>query len=397
MTVKTLWILFAFIIGIPTAPALAQSTRQEKIAKDQAEKATQLHPYVPSRAEEYFTRVTRGLVETPSGLYPSFGSVYSGGGFTLGGGYRRFYGDRATWNLQGLMSIRAYKLIELSISSPGHAQGRIAWDARIGWRDATQVAFYGLGMDTLGTDRTSFRMKQTYVSAGVEARPRPWSVFSASLAVEDFAIASGRGAAPSIDARHNAASAPGLGSDPAFLHGTVSAGIDWRPSPGYARRGGLYEVGYHNYAARDGVHDFGRVDAEIVQHIPIRRENWVVSLRGRVQTTLDGDGLVPFFLLPSLGSGSTLRGYSSWRFRDRHSLLTSVEWRWIPNRLALDMALFYDAGKVTPDRGDLNLKDLKSNVGVGVRFHGPAVTPLRIELARGSEGLHLVFAGSAGF
>ena len=55
---------------------------------------------------------------------------------------------------------------------------------------------------------------------------------------------------------------------------------------------------------------------------------------------------VPYFLLPSLGSGSTLRGYSSWRFRDRHSLLMSGEFRWIPNRLGLDMAMFYDTGKV---------------------------------------------------
>jgi len=40
---------------------------------------------------------------------------------------------------------------------------------------------------------------------------------------------------------------------------------------------------------------------------------------------------------------------------------------------------------------------MKSNVGIGVRFHGPFTTPLRVELAHGSEGLHLVFAASAAF
>ena len=35
--------------------------------------------------------------------------------------------------------------------------------------------------------------------------------------------------------------------------------------------------------------------------------------------------------------------------------------------------------------------------GVGVRFHGPLATPLRIELANGREGMRLVFAGSAAF
>ena len=43
--------------------------------------------------------------------------------------------------------------------------------------------------------------------------------------------------------------------------------------------------------------------------LPILRENWVISLRGRVQTTLDDDDKVPYFLLPQLGSGRTLRGY----------------------------------------------------------------------------------------
>jgi outer membrane translocation and assembly module TamA len=116
-----------------------------------------------------------------------------------------------------------------------------------------------------------------------------------------------------------------------------------------------------------------------------------------VETTLDDADVVPYFLLPSLGGGSTLRGYESWRFRDRHSLLMSAEWRWIPNLLAFDAALFYDAGKVTSSRNNLDFHGLKTNVGIGFRFHAPTATPLRIEVARGSEGLRLVFAGGAAF
>jgi outer membrane translocation and assembly module TamA len=92
-----------------------------------------------------------------------------------------------------------------------------------------------------------------------------------------------------------------------------------------------------------------------------------------------------------------LRAYSSGRYRDRHSLLLTGELRWIANRQALDMALFYDMGKVTSQWDDLSLKGLKSNVGIGVRFHGPAFTPLRIELAHGRSGFNLVFSGSAAF
>jgi outer membrane translocation and assembly module TamA len=63
----------------------------------------------------------------------------------------------------------------------------------------------------------------------------------------------------------------------------------------------------------------------------------------------------------------------------------------------MDMAIFYDAGKVTSRREDLNFDGLKQNFGVGVRFHGPLTTPLRIDVARGSEGVNVVFSGAAPF
>jgi outer membrane translocation and assembly module TamA len=75
----------------------------------------------------------------------------------------------------------------------------------------------------------------------------------------------------------------------------------------------------------------------------------------------------------------------------------NAEFRWIPNPFGFDMALFYDAGKVTSRRRDLNFKGLKSDVGIGARFHGPFSTPLRIELAVGNEGWKLVVAANAVF
>ena len=106
---------------------------------------------------------------------------------------------------------------------------------------------------------------------------------------------------------------------------------------------------------------------------------------------------MPCFLLPSLGGGSTPRGFSSWRFRDLHSLLMSGEIPVDPNRLGLDMALFYDTGKVTPRFRDISWRGLASDVGIGIRFHGPLATPLRIELARSREGMTPVFSGRAAF
>ncbi len=377
-------------------PAIAQDSREALIASQQAEKARNLQPYVPAKAERLLVRAKEVLVNQPSGLYPYFDSVYSGGGFTLGAGYRLFYGDRSTVDLRGLYSISSYKLIELKSDSLGHAGGRLDLHALSGWRDATQVAFHGIGNDS-PPEKTNFRMKQGYVGGGMRARPAGITTFGAGLTYEQFTLESGTGTDPSIEEVFTPETAPGLGSSPSYLHTMLSGGLDSRPSAGYARHGGLYEIAYHNYADRDKTFSFDRLDGEIVQHIPILRENWVISLHGRVQTTLDDDDVVPHYMMPALGSGSTLRGYSSWRFRDRHAMLMSAEWRWIPNRLAMDMAIFYDTGKVTPRFDDISFKDLKSDYGIGVRFHTPFATPLRVELAKSSEGTRIVFSGGAAF
>ena len=105
-----------------------------------------------------------------------------------------------------------------------------------------------------------------------------------------------------------------------------------------------------------------------------------------MQTTLDDADVVPHFLLPTLGSGDTLRAFGSARFHDCHSMLMQAEWRWIPNRTFVDMALFYDAGKVAADWSALDFDGLEHDFGVGLRFHGPLTTPLRVDLAKGREG-----------
>ena len=379
------------------AAASAQDSRAGTIIAEQAEKATRLAPRVPSTAERMIDTLRRATIEDPSGFYPYFGSVYSGGGFTVGAGYRQFLGDRAHWNVAGLISAKRYKLVEASALFPGLREGRLDVRTNVGWRDATQVPYHGLGIESPTDAPAAFRMQQGFAGVELRSRPHRYARLAAGVTLESFELTEPTGLLPPVDDVFSPSTAPGVGVDPTYVHTMLSAGVDSRPAVDYARRGGFYELALHRYGDRDDVYTFSRLDAEAIQHLPILRENWVVSLRGQLQTTLDDSDQVPFFLLPSLGSGSTLRGYASWRFRDRHAVLTSAEFRWIPSRLMLDMALFYDAGMVAPELDRITTGGFVSNFGIGVRFHGPATTPLRIELARGQEGTRLVFAASAAF
>jgi hypothetical protein len=375
-----------------------QETREGSLAAQEAEKSTKLRAPVPDRAEALVSKLEGIFLDNPSGFYPSFGSVYHGGGLTLGAGYRKFYGDNTYWDVHGLYSVENYKLIEGSTESKDYIGKPLSFGSRLGWRDATEVAYYGLGIKSAEQDRANFRFQQTYLDGHVVFRPWRWVPLTGSVAYEHWNTLEGKGDFPSIETRYTPETAPGLGADPTYLHTRVSAGIDWRQSPGYSRKGGLYQATFHDYRNNNGgLYSFQRLDGDVIQHLPLLRETWVLAVRGRVQTTLNDNPQVPYFLMPSLGSGSTLRAFSSDRFRDLHSMLMTGEFRWIPNGWALDMAFFYDAGKVTRRRADLNFKDLKSDVGIGVRLHGPFSTPLRVDLAVGNEGWRLVISSSAPF
>jgi hypothetical protein len=377
-------------------PVRAQETRAGLIEAQQAEKAAKAAPYQPTKFETVFARLEESLTSPPSGFYPEIGKIPQGGGFSLGVGYRHFYARRAVVDARVLYSIKNYKQVEVGARTPWHGSGRWTLGAKGGWLDAPQVAYYGQGI-TDAADRTNFHLTQDYAALTSEFRPTDWTYLQGEVGYDDYETKRGRGRHPSIETIHDPATTPGLFSTMSFIRTEARAAIDWRPGAGYARRGGYYGVALANYADRDDTFSFQRLDGELIQHLPILRENWVLSFRGRVQTTLDDADAVPYFLLPQLGSGRTLRGYGTGRFRDRHSVLTSAEFRWIVNRMALDMALFYDAGKVTNRREDLDFNGLKSDWGIGARFHGPTSTVLRIEAARGSDGWRLVVATNSAF
>lgn len=404
MRIDRLVPLIGLVLGFSPQPVAAQAdsppdgTRAALVAAQQAEKAADLRPYGLGPGEAILRKVEERFISGTLHWHPFFNSAYPGGGFTLGAGYLTYVSPYNTVDVRGSITISGYKRIESEFRMPRLFRRRGTLSVLGGWREATQVGFFGIGNGSSKEARTNFSFRQPYVGAQLLVRPsRGAFELGAGIEYSQWKQVSGRGAYPSVESIYTPEELPGLNSSPTYLHSNVTAAFDWRPGADYARRGGYYGVTLHDYWDREGTYSFRQVDYEAVQHIPIFRDAWVLSLRGRAQLTTSGDDqVIPFFMLPALGSGSTLRGYASWRFRDRHSILLSAEWRILVNAF-LDTAVFYDAGKVTSSRHDVNLKNLQDNFGIGLRIHGPATTPIRIEIARGDEGLRLVFAASSAF
>jgi hypothetical protein len=391
----------AALVTLITAPLAAQTpdpdTRAGVIAEAEAAKATELHTYVPGKAE-YYLDYAEQILTTGLKWHPFFNNAYAGGGFTLGAGYRTFVSPYNTVDVRGSITFLGYKRIEGEFLAPRLFGRRGVLSVIGGWREATQVGFFGFGTNTAESAEANYGFKQPYAQALLTVRPRrKFFLLRAGFEATEWEQTPGSGSQPSVEQVYTPETLTGLGTKVTYLHSQGTVGIDSRESPGYARRGGFLGVTFHDFTDPDNRYGFKQIDYEGIQHIPILREAWVLSFRGFVSTTGEKSGeQIPFFMLPSVGGGSSLRGYSSWRFRDRNSMEIQAEWRVMVNRY-IDTAVFYDTGKVEAHTKDLNFDGLKNDYGIGFRFHGPLATPLRIDFANGNEGFHIVFAASAIF
>jgi hypothetical protein len=394
-------LLVAFLSPMSTRLAAQEQeppTREAAIEQQQAVKLSTLKPYTANKAEAIFNKFDAVLAGTQLRWHPFFENAYSGGGFTLGVGHATYVSAFNFVDVRGSYTVSNYKRIEAEFVAPRMFNRRAKLSVLGGWREATQVSFFGLGMSASTDDETNYLFNQPYGSALFTIFPtrRIWTL-RGGAELSRWSQQPGEGPSPSVETKYTPKTLPGLGAEVNYLHTQGTFGFDWRTSEGYSRRGGFLGATVHNYGDHDDNFGFRILEYEAIQHIPILRESWVLSFRGRVQSAQEKDGQqIPFFMLPALGGGSTLRGYSSWRYRDKHTLLLQGEWRIMVNRY-LDMAFFYDTGKVAERTSDLDLNGLRDDAGFGFRFHGPFATPLRLELAKSREGLHLVFASSAAF
>ena len=400
ITHRSAYIAIALLIVLFFSANTFAMTRAEELAAKQAEKAKSLAPYQPNRAEKWVERLQSRLVGGSIGFYPWIGSAFPSGGIAAGPGYRRNFGDSGVWDIHAAYSIAGYKKAETTFLLPTYASGHMRTLLHARYQNADEVAFFGIGNDSREEDETAFTYTPISFGATQTIDITDQFHFGGAASYQTYDTEEGGSSrVPSLEEIFTPAEAPGFGVDFEYIALNGFVEYDWRHSPLYTTTGGFYRVDYTNYAERDEPEgfDFNRLDIELVQHIPILRGNQVLAFRALASITdVKGDDRVPFFLLPKLGGGSELRGFGDFRFRDNNRLLLTGEYRWCPSKF-LDMVVFYEVGKVAAEKSDLDLEDLHDSYGIGARFHGPAFTAFRIELARSNESTRLILSGGAAF
>ena len=269
--------------------AAGGDTRAARLAAEKAKKATQLKPYQPNTAEVWVKKLEEQFLTGALHWHPFFTSAYSGGGFTLGAGYahvrERVQHDR-----------RARQL---------HAERLQADRDRVPERRACSTAAVCCRSSAAGARRRrsgstgSARPTRRWTTgpttaSGSRTRRRPWTSGRRGTGWCSAAGSSTRSgsSAPARAARRRSRRSTRRRRCRASARRSPTCTRRARrpstgaPRAGYSRRGGYYGVTFHDYTDSDDIYGFRQVDYEAIQHVPIFRDAWVLSLHGRVQTTV---------------------------------------------------------------------------------------------------------------
>jgi outer membrane protein assembly factor BamA len=336
------------------------------------------------------------------GLYAEFGHMITGSGWIAAGpGYRQhLFGGRAVGNVSGAISWRTYKALQGRLEFPRLANNRVLVGSKVLWRDYTQVRYYGIGPDTLQSQLSDYRVRSTNLVGYASWQLHPIMSVGASLGwLSRPRLSSSAGlfdrGDPDTQFAHPTDPAVSLARQPRFTHGELHVAVDTRNESSYPTHGSVARASLSRY--RDHPSSglaFNRYEVEGAHFLLIARRS-VLAVRGWGVFSDAGDRrAVPFYLLPSLGGHNTLRGYTDYRFHDRHLLVANIESRWafFPH---VDAAFFFDAGGVAPTVSRLGFD--RTSYGVGFRVHTRQSTLGRLDVAHGREGWRVMFKLSDAF
>ena len=345
---------------------------------------------------------TDGLVnpdaDRDDGPYAQFGNMITGAGWIAAGpGYRRSVLNRQAFvDGSAAVSSDLYKVAQARLEFPHLARERLSLGALGMYQDLAQVNYYGLGRDSLKSDRSAYRFNNSDLLGYATLRATAWLSVSGRFGwihQPNLSTAIGPSVSvPNTTDLFTETSAPGLRTQPSFLHGDVSVAADRRDHAGHPTSGGLYRAAVASYSDRDaGTYSFRRYEVEASQFIPLFAKKWVLALHGwEVFSDTANGHLVPFYLMPSLGGQNTLRGYRDYRFHDTNMQVFNAESRWALFT-HVDAAVFVDAGKVASRAGDLDFRDLRRSYGAGLRVHNATSTLARLDIGHGTEGWRMFF------
>jgi outer membrane protein assembly factor BamA len=336
------------------------------------------------------------MLDAPRGIYARLGGIGEGAGFGVGPAFR-YNATRFDFKTSAAASMKKYFIGEASLRFPGtigdneYIRPRgpyLEFYARR--RDFPQEDFFGLGPDSQASQRSNYAQRDSFgeITAGFER-----GLLEAGVGVGYLEVSIGDGTdtrMPSSIDLFSPEEMPGAADRPRFVviqpfleFATVDRAVN-------DRSGGIYRVSVAQYRDRDlDRYSFVRWEADVRHYFSFVKDTRTIALRAfAASADPDAGQDVPFYMQPTLGGARSLRGYRTFRYRDRTAVLLQAEYRWRINEFVTG-ALFYDTGAVgaSPDE----LGRFERNYGIGLRAGNRMGSAFRIDFAFGGrEGNRLL-------
>jgi hypothetical protein len=390
------------LLGSWTVESWAQPVpASDEAEQARLEKARGITPPKRSMLERLIYKLDDGLLlermlDAPRGIYARLGGIGEGAGFGIGPALR-YNTTGFDFKASSAASMKKYFIGEASLRFPGtighneYIRPRGPYLQLYGRRrDFPQEDFFGLGPDSQASQRSDYAQRDSFgeVTAGYER-----GLLDAGVGVGYLDVSIGAGTdsgMPSSTMVFSPEDMPGVSDRSQFVviqpfleFATVDRAVN-------DRSGGIYRVSLAQYRDRDQDRcSFVRWEADVRHYFSFVKDTRTIALRVQAASTRPGSGQeVPFYLQPTLGGARSLRGYRTFRYRDRSAALLQAEYRWRINEFVTG-ALFYDTGAVGASLDELGR--FERNYGIGLRAGNRMGSAFRIDFAFGGrEGSRLL-------
>src|SRR6185436_18982929 len=164
------------------------------------------------------------------------------------------------------------------------------------------VNYFGVGPDSLESERSEYRLKSTNVVGYANVQANRWLTIGGNggwLRQPTLSSSVGPFDQDFPDTQLLFSGDPGVGQPVSFGHGGVSVAADTRDHPDHPTSGGLYRAAAAAYSDRDlGQFSFRRYEAEGLQVVPVVGATWTLALHGwLVASDTSSGNSVPFYML----------------------------------------------------------------------------------------------------
>jgi outer membrane protein assembly factor BamA len=287
-----------------------------------------------------------------------------------------------------LYTYKRYQLAEFKASVPVGSQSvkhAVKFDLGAGYGSRAMDNFFGIGNDSNIDDETRFRTVTRSGSAGLSFTLNDQWKSGVHAVYQNIGVTKPV-AGTSAQDHFEAATTPGL-SGAALASAVFSIGRDsvLRDNTSFKGASDYFEVSF-NRSPGGGEFQYWRQRLLSQHFFPLTDDGRkVIATRALLELNQTASGRsIPFFEMPVLGSGDTIRGFEDLRFRDKNAVALTIEYRY---RIwpALDFGLFVDEGQVAPRVADLSLARFHTGYGARLFVWPKQNLPISFDIGRSAE------------